>query len=108
MKKIKLYTTPTLEGSLIETYCGLVIANQVAGTGFLTDLTASFSDLFGGNSGAYRNQMDRLYADVIENISQQASALGANAVIGVRVDFDNISAKSMSMFMVSVQGTAEN
>lgn len=106
MKKIKLYTTPTLEGSLIETYCGLVIANQVAGTGFLTDLTASFSDLFGGNSGAYRNQMDRLYADVIENISQQASALGANAVIGVRVDFDNISAKSMSMFMVSVQGTA--
>ena len=106
MKKIKLYTTPTLEGSLIETYYGLVIANQVAGTGFFTDLTASFSDLFGGNSGAYRNQMDRLYADVIENISQQASALGANAVIGVRVDFDNISAKNMSMFMVSVQGTA--
>ena len=106
MKKIKLYTTPTLEGSKIETYYGLVIANQVAGTGFLTDFTASFSDFFGGNSGAYRNQMDRLYADVIDNISQQAYALGANAVIGVRVDFDNISAKNMSMFMVSVQGTA--
>lgn len=106
MRNIKLYTTPTIEGTPIEAYYGLITANQVAGTGFLTDLTASFSDLFGGNSGAYRNEMTRLYSDVIDNLSQQASALGGNAIVGVRVDFDNISAKNMSMFMVSIQGTA--
>jgi uncharacterized protein YbjQ (UPF0145 family) len=106
MKSIRLFTTPTVEGTPIEAYCGLVTANQVAGTGFLTDFTASISDFFGGNSGVYRNEMNRLYSDVIENISQQTFALGGNAVIGVRVDFDNISAKNMSMFMVSMQGTA--
>ncbi|MBR0047197.1 MAG: heavy metal-binding domain-containing protein [Bacteroidaceae bacterium] len=106
MRSIRLFTTPTVEGIPIEAYLGLVTANQVAGTGFLTDFTASFSDFFGGNSGAYRNEMNRLYSDVIENISQQAFALGGNAVVGVRVDFDNISAKNMSMFMVSIQGTA--
>ncbi|MBR1667119.1 MAG: YbjQ family protein [Bacteroidaceae bacterium] len=106
MRSIKLYTTPTVEGNPIEEYYGIVTANQVAGTGALTDFIASFSDMFGGNSGAYRNEMNRLYTDVIENISEQAYSLGGNAIVGVRVDFDNISAKNMSMFMVSVQGTA--
>ncbi len=105
MNNIQLFTTDVLEGYEIESYKGFVIANQVAGTGFLTDLTASFSDLFGGTSGAYRGEMNRLFEDVKENLEEQASALGGNAIIGVRLDFDNISAKSMSMFMVSMQGT---
>lgn len=105
MDNIQLFTTDVLEGYEIESYKGLVSANQVAGTGFLTDLTAAFSDLFGGNSGAYRGEMNRLFEDVKENLKEQASTLGGNAVIGVRLDFDNISAKSMSMFMVSMQGT---
>lgn len=105
MDTIRLFNTPTVEGYKIEAYMGLVTANQVAGTGFMTDFVASFSDIFGGNSGAYREEMNRLYDDVKENIQEQAAALGGNAIIGVRVDFDNISAKNMSMFMVSMQGT---
>ena len=63
MKNIQLFTTPLIDGMPIEKYYGIVTANQVAGTGFFTDLTASFSDLFGGNSGAYRESMNTLYKE---------------------------------------------
>lgn len=106
MDTIKLFTTDRVEGHKIESYLGMITAHQVAGTGFFTDLTASFSDWFGGKSGAYREEMNRLFEDVKDNLQDQATALGGNAIIGVKVDFDNISAKNMSMFMVSMQGTA--
>lgn len=99
-------TTPCLSGIEIEQYLGLVTANQVAGTGFMTDFTASFSDFFGGNSGVYREEMDRLYREVTNSIENKVHKLGGNAVIGISVDYDSISAKNMSMFMVSIKGTA--
>ena len=106
MNNVQLFTTPIIDGMPIEKYYGIVTANQVAGTGFFTDLTASFSDLFGGNSGAYRESMNGLCRDVTERLKEKAAELGANAIIGVSIDYDSISAKSMSMFMVSIQGTA--
>lgn len=106
MSEVLLFTTPNVEGMPIIKYFDVISANQVAGTGFLTDLTASFSDLFGGNSGAYRDSMDKLCHDVTVRIKRKAFELGANAVVGVSIDYDSISAKGMSMFMVSIQGTA--
>lgn len=106
MNNVQLFTTSIIDGRKIENYYGIITANQVAGTGFLTDLTASFSDLFGGNSGAYRESMNKLYRDVTKTLKDKAVQLGANAVVGVSIDYDNISAKGMSMFMVSIQGTA--
>ena len=93
-------------GCPIEKYYGVITANQVAGTGFFSDLTASFSDFFGGNSGTYREQMNGLYADVVNQISSKASRLGANAIVGVNISYGSIPAKSMSMFLVSLSGTA--
>lgn len=86
MKNIQLFTTPLIDGMPIEKYYGIVTANQVAGTGFFTDLTASFSDLFGGNSGAYRESMNELCSDVTESLKVKAAELGANAIIGVSID----------------------
>lgn len=106
MNDVILLTTPLVEGMPIEKYYGLVSTNQVAGTGYLTDFTASLSDFFGGNSGTYRNAMDELCKDVTDRLKLKASYMGANAVIGVTIDYDSISAKNMSMFMVSIQGTA--
>lgn len=106
MNNVQLFTTPIVDGMLIEKYYGIVITNQVAGTGIFGDMKASMSDLFGGNSGVYRESMNRLYRSVIEDLKEKAAEMGANAIIGVRIDYDNISAKSMSMFMVSIQGTA--
>ena len=73
MKNIQLFTTPLIDGVTIEKYYGIVTANQVAGTGFFTDLTASFSDLFGGNSGAYRESMNGLCRDVTERLKEKAA-----------------------------------
>ena len=106
MNDILLLTTNVVDGIPIERYYGLITANQVAGTGLFTDMMASFSDLFGGNSGAYRESMNTLYKDVTERLKAKAVEVGANAVIGVSIDYDSISAKSMSMFMISIQGTA--
>lgn len=106
MNKVQLFTTPIIDGISIEKYFGVVTANQVAGTGFFTDFTASISDFFGGNSGAYRDSMDQLCSDVTERLKEKAAELGANAIVGVSIDYDSISAKNMSMFMVSIQGTA--
>ena len=106
MNNVLLLTTPSVEGMPVEKYFGIITANQVAGTGLFTDITASFSDLFGGKSGAYRESMNELCKDVTERLKAKASDMGANAVVGVSIDYDSISAKSMSMFMVSIQGTA--
>ncbi len=106
MNNVLLLTTPFVEGMPVEKYFGIITANQVAGTGFFTDLTASFSDIFGGKSGAYRESMNDLCRDVTERLKTKASEMGANAVVGVSIEYDSISAKSMSMFMVSIQGTA--
>ena len=106
MNNVLLLTTPTVESMPVEKYFGLITANQVAGTGFFSDLTASLSDIFGGKSGVYRESMNSLCQDVTKRLKEKALELGANAVVGMSIDYDNISAKSMSMFMVSIQGTA--
>lgn len=106
MNNIQFFTTPTAQGATIESYLGIVTANQVAGTGFFSDFTAGLSDFFGGNSGTYRRAMNSLYEEVMDQLANKAYMLGANGVVGVTIDYDSISAKNMSMFMVSVQGTA--
>ena len=106
MANIIITTTPTIEGAVVEEYYGAIEANQVAGTGFFSDFTASFSDFFGGHSGTYRNQLDELSENVKSSLTSKAIRLGANAIVGFSIDYDSISAKSMSMFMVSARGTA--
>ena len=106
MNHIIITTTNSIEGATIEKYFDVVTSNLVIGTGFFSDFKASFSDFFGGMSGAYRKQMDRLYQEAKDAISLKASALGANCILGFKIDFDEISGKGTSMFMISVSGTA--
>ena len=103
---IIISTTNSIENATIEKYLGIVTSNFVIGTGFFSDFKASFSDFFGGMSGAYRKQMDRLYQEATDAISLKASARGANCILGFKIDFDEISGKGTSMFMISVSGTA--
>lgn len=105
-QEILITTTSSLENISIEKYIGLVSTNVVVGTNFFSDLGASFSDLFGGFSGTYQGKLQKVYSVAIENIRQKAINLRANAVVGLKIDFDEISGKGKSMFMVSVVGTA--
>ena len=90
----------------IKEYKGLVTANQVVGANLFADMFAGFTDILGGKSGAYRERLDVLYKDVKAQLSQKATELGANAVVGFRIDFDEVSGKGKSMFMVTCIGTA--
>lgn len=99
-------TTNSIENATIEKYLGVVTTNLVIGTGFFSDFTAQLTDFFGGMSGTYRRQMDELYQRAYDALSLKASTMGANAVLGFKIDFDEISGKGVQMFMVSVSGTA--
>jgi uncharacterized protein YbjQ (UPF0145 family) len=109
MKHIYNVTTAsTIEGWRIEEYRGVVSAHVVAGTGIISDTFAAFSDFFGGRSQSYRNQISSLYNEAITQIADNATRIGGNWVIGLKVDVDEISGKGMQMFMITAVGTAVN
>jgi uncharacterized protein YbjQ (UPF0145 family) len=99
-------TTATLEGWTIETYIGTITSHIVAGTGLFSDLFASLTDVFGGRSNSYQKQLAAINDEVIASLKQQAISMGANCIIGLRIDHNQISGKDKQMFMVTATGTA--
>lgn len=104
--RIILTTTSSLEGFEIEQYLGIVSAQFVLGTGLLTDFLSSWTDLFGARSGSYQSKLDRIGREALDRVNARAQALGANAVVGLRVDHDEIAGGGKSMLMVTASGTA--
>lgn len=105
-KPILITTTNSILGASVERYIELISVNVVIGTNFFSDLGASFTDLFGGLSGSYQKKLEGIYKSGIDKLKMKAMNIGANAIVGVRIDFDEISGKGKSMFMLSVTGTA--
>ncbi len=103
---MQIYTTPIIEGIQIREYKGLVTAKNVRAINVIRDFFTSFRDFFGGRSGSYQGIMDEMQQEVIYEISQEAEKLGANAIIGFSLDFDNIGSKSKSLVMAFARGTA--
>ncbi len=85
---------------------GVIQANQVVGANVISDFIASFSDFFGGTSGAYRDKLNDLFHFVKKQLTEKASSIGANAILGLKIGYNEISGKGKSMFMVSCVGTA--
>ncbi len=98
-------TTNTVDGYRITRYLPPVIANIVAGTGFVTDLVAGFSDFSGGRSETYQDQLAEMYEDAIRQLQKKATKVGANCVVGARFDLGEVSGKGMQMFMLSAVAT---
>lgn len=105
-KDILLSTTASIPNYEVVESKGLVFANVVLGTNFFSDFAASFTDTFGGTSDTYQGKLDKIYNEVIEKLSKKTLAIGCNAIIGFKIDFDEISGKGVSMFMVNAVGTA--
>lgn len=101
-----LTTTHQIPGYSIDKYKGLVNANQVIGVNLISEWIASVTDVIGGTSGTFRRKLDTVYGDVLSTLTTKAKEVGANAIVGVRMDFNEISAKGKSMFMLTAQGTA--
>lgn len=106
MNRILITTTNNIQDAKILEYLGIVSSNIVVGTNIFSDFVASLSDVFGGTSGTYQKQLQKLYSLAIDDLTEKALRKRANAVVGIRVDFDEISGKGKSMFMVSIVGTA--
>ena len=96
-------TTNTVEGKTIEAYHGIVIGEAIMGANIVRDLFASVTDIVGGRSSAYENKLSEGRQIALEEMKVQASKLGANAVIGVDLDFETIRD---GMMMCVATGTA--
>lgn len=99
-------TTNTVEKYTIEQYLGIVNANIVIGTNLFSDIAASLTDVFGGRSGTYQNKLNLIYNQVVKELESKARVLNADAILGLHIDFDEISGGGESMFMISASGTA--
>ena len=98
-------TTPTLEGRRITEYRGIVFGEVVAGVDFIKDFAAGLTNFFGGRSGSYEDELIRARENAIAEMAQRAGALGANAVVGVDIDYE-VLGQGNNMLMVTVSGTA--
>lgn len=100
-----LSTTNTIEGKSVTRYHGIVASEVILGANVFRDIFAGIRDFVGGRSGSYEKPMRRAREMAFEEIMDQAKDLGANAVIGVDIDYEVIGEQG-SMMMVSVSGTA--
>lgn len=98
-------TTPSVEGKRIIEYKGIVFGEVVSGVDFVRDIAASFSNFFGGRSGSYEEELVSARQNAIREMEQRAAAMGANAVVGVDIDYEVLGTDN-GMLMVTASGTA--
>lgn len=102
-----IVTTPSLEGRPIRRYIGLVSGEAILGANIFKDFFAGIRDIVGGRSAAYEEELRRAKDIALEEMSQQAAELGANAIVGVDLDYETIQmGQGGGMLMVSASGTA--
>ncbi|MBC7418035.1 MAG: heavy metal-binding domain-containing protein [Pedobacter sp.] len=98
-------TTPQLEGKKIVKYIGLVTGETIIGANIFKDLFAGIRDIVGGRSGSYERVLREGKDTAVSEMQQYASAMGANAIVGVDLDYETVG-NGGSMLMVAASGTA--
>ncbi len=97
-----LTTTPSVEGRPIADYLGIVVGEAILGANVFRDLFAQVTDIIGGRSAAYEKSLAEARDTALRELEERAAAKGANAVVGVDLDYEVIG----NMLMVSASGTA--
>ena len=98
-------TTPNIEGKRITKYYGIVSGETIIGANLFRDLFASVRDIVGGRSSSYEEVLREAKNTALREMEENAMRLGANAVVGVDLDFETVGGNS-SMLMVTASGTA--
>jgi len=98
-------TTPSVEGKRIVDYKGVVFGEVVSGVDFIKDIAAGLTNFFGGRSGSYEGELIEAREAALKEMGERAAALGANAVVGVDIDYE-VLGQSGNMLMVTASGTA--
>ena len=95
-------TTPSVEGRAISEYRGIVVGEAILGANVIRDVFAGITDILGGRSGAYEQELAKARATALDEMEERARALGATAIVGVDLDYEVIN----NMLMVIASGTA--
>ena len=99
-----LTTTPTIEGRSIAEYRGIVTGEAILGANIFKDLFAGIRDIVGGRSGAYEQELAKARAIAMEEMAAAAGQMGADAIVGIDLDYETVG--QGSMLMVTASGTA--
>lgn len=100
-----LSTTNNIDGHVIKEYKGVITGEAIIGANLFKDIFASITDLVGGRSGSYERVLREAKDEAMQELQLNAQRLGANAVIGIDLDYETIG-QSSSMLMVTASGTA--
>ena len=100
-----LTTTPNIQGREITQYFGIVSGETIIGANLFKDFFAGIRDIVGGRASSYESVLREAKESALQEISDQAARMGANAVIGIDLDFETVGANG-SMLMVTAAGTA--
>ncbi|GMQ48582.1 MULTISPECIES: heavy metal-binding domain-containing protein [Vibrio] len=98
-------TTQTVEGKRIVSYKGVIAGEAILGANVFKDMFAGLRDIVGGRSGTYERELQRAREIALKELEQKASDIGANAVVGVDLDYEVLGTGN-GMLMVSASGTA--
>ena len=98
-------TTQSIEGMRILEYKGIVCGEGIPGVHFVRDIAASFTNFLGGRSASYEDELTDARQNALAEMQERAAALGANAVVGVDIDYEVLGADN-GMLMVTASGTA--
>ena len=99
-------TTDGIEGRRIAGYLGVVSGDAVMGANVFRDMFAGLRDIVGGRSGAYEKELKQAKRLALEEMVEEATELGADAIVGVDLDYEHLGSEGRSMLMVSANGTA--
>ncbi len=98
-------TTSSIDGKVIKQYRGIVFGEVINGINFLKDLGASVTNILGGRASKYEEELINSRADAINEMIKRAEKVGANAIIGVKIDYEPMG-EANAMIMVVASGTA--
>ncbi len=98
-------TTSSIDGKVIKQYRGIVFGEVINGVNFLKDLGASVTNILGGRASKYEEELINSRADAINEMIKRAEKVGANAIIGVKIDYEPMG-EANAMIMVVASGTA--
>ena len=99
-------TTNGVDGRVIQSYKGVVTGQAVMGTNFFRDFFAGITDVVGGRSGSYEKELRKAKDLALAEMIEEARDLGADAIVGVDLDYEHLGIDKKSMLMVSANGTA--
>lgn len=100
-----LTTTPSVEGHTITEYKGVVFGEVISGVNFIRDFAASIRNIVGGRSGSYEEELITARTQAMNEMSERAAQLDADAVVGIDIDYE-VLGENNGMLMVTASGTA--